>query len=99
MLVENSSPLNGFTRNSRAPAEIERFSCSASPWTLIMMIGQVERRWEMISAAATPSISGMLMSMTMTSGRSSIACLIASSPEAAKPATSRSRSRPSSLAR
>ena len=26
MLAENSSPLNGLTRNSRAPAEIARFS-------------------------------------------------------------------------
>ena len=88
MLVENSSAENGLTRNSRAPAEMDRFSCSASPWTLIMMIGEVGRRCEMISAAAIPSMPGMLMSITTMSGRSSMALLIASSPEPASPATS-----------
>ena len=94
MEVANSSPLNGLTRNSRAPASMDRLRCSASPWTLIMMIGLCGSRWEMISAAAMPSMPGMLMSMTMTSGRMSIATWIASSPELAVPATSISRSSP-----
>ena len=41
----------------------------------------------MISLAAIPSIPGMLMSMTMTSGRRSIASWIASSPEPADTTT------------
>ena len=72
---------------------------SASPWTLIMMIGVVGSRCEMISEAATPSMPGMLMSMTITSGRSSIAALIASSPESAVPHTSTSCSKLSSFVR
>ena len=92
--VANSSALNGLTRNSRAPASMARLRCSASPWTLIMMTGLFGSRCEMISAAAMPSMPGMLMSMTMTSGRISIAIWIASSPELAVPATSISRSSP-----
>ena len=42
----------------------------------------------MISAAAIPSMPGMLMSITTMSGRSSMALVIASSPEPASPATS-----------
>jgi len=64
-----------------------------------MMIGVVGSRCEMISEAATPSIPGMLMSMTMTSGRSSMATLIASSPESAVPQTSTSCSKLSSFVR
>ena len=88
MLVENSSAENGLTRNSRAPAEMDRFSCSASPWTLIMMIGEVGRRCEMISAAATPSMPGMLMSMIDDVRAQLHGPWIASSPEPASPATS-----------
>src|SRR5439155_15496689 len=44
MLVANSSPEKGLTRNSRAPASIARRRLSASPWTLIMMIGVVGSR-------------------------------------------------------
>ncbi len=72
---------------------------SASPWTLIMMMGVVGSRWEMISDAATPSMPGMLMSMTMTSGRRSMAIWIASSPEPAFPHTSTSCSKPRSFVR
>ena len=64
-----------------------------------MMIGLVGSRCETISAAATPSIPGMLMSMTMTSGRSSMATRMASSPEPAVPATSISLSTLSSFVR
>ena len=92
--VANSSPLNGLTRNSLAPASMARLSCSASPCTLIMITGLFGSRCEMISAVAMPSMPGMLMSMTMTSGRSSMAIWIASSPEEAVPATSISRSSP-----
>src|SRR5438270_8103045 len=99
MLVANSSPENGLTRNSRAPASIARRRLSASPWTLIMMIGVVGSRCEMISDAATPSMPGMLMSMTMTSGRRSMAALIASSPESAVPHTSTSCSKLRSFVR
>ena len=94
MEVANSSPLNGLTRNSRAPASMARLRCSASPCTLIMITALFGSRCEMISAAAMPSMPGMLMSMTITSGRMSIDIWIASSPEEAVPATSISRSSP-----
>src|SRR5439155_18701150 len=99
MLVANSSPEKGLTRNSRAPASIARRRLSASPWTLIMMIGVVGSRCEMISEAATPSMPGMLMSMTITSGRRSIAVLTASSPDSAVPHTSTSCSKLKSFVR
>src|SRR5438874_10053548 len=99
MLVANSSPEKGLTRNSRAPASIARRRLSASPWTLVMVIGVVGSRCEMISEAATPSMPGMLMSMTITSGRRSIADLTASSPDSAVPHTSTSCSKLKSFVR
>ena len=46
-----------------------------------------------------PSMSGMFMSIRMTSGRSLVACSIASAPEDAVPITWMSGSNPRSFAR
>jgi hypothetical protein len=54
---------------------------------------------ESFSVAEMPSMSGMLMSIRITSGESLVASEIASEPEEAVPTTSMSCSKPSSLAR
>ena len=51
------------------------------------------------SVAAMPSMSGMLMSIRMTSGFSSAASVSAWAPDAAAPTTSMSDSKPSSFVR
>jgi hypothetical protein len=51
------------------------------------------------SVVAMPSMSGMLMSISTTSGVSFIASWIASAPDAAEPTTSMSVSKPSSFVR
>ena len=54
---------------------------------------------ESCSVAAIPSMSGMLMSIRTTSGRSLVAIWIASRPDAAEPITSMSASKPRSFVR
>ena len=54
---------------------------------------------ESCSVAAMPSMSGMLMSIRMTSGLSRAAISSASRPDAAEPTTSMSPSKPRSFVR
>src|SRR2546430_5494406 len=64
-----------------------------------MMIGDSGTVFEMISVAVIPSMSGMLMSMRITWGRSFLARLTAAWPPSAVPATSICGSKPISFAR
>jgi len=64
-----------------------------------MMIGDSGTVLLMISVAVIPSMSGMLMSMRITCGRSFLAMLTAACPPSAVPATSMSGSKPISFAR
>src|SRR5882672_9323426 len=64
-----------------------------------MMIGDSGTVLLMISVAVIPSMSGMLMSMRITCGRSFLAMFTAACPPSAVPATSISGSKPISFAR
>jgi hypothetical protein len=64
-----------------------------------MMTDAVGTARAISSVVAMPSMSGMLMSISTTSGVSDDASLMASPPEAAAPTTSMSPSKPSSFER
>ena len=79
----------GFCRKSIAPASSADSTCSPAPLTTLMMTIGIGRRAICARTNATPSISGMLRSHVMTSGRISSATSSASRPSRAVATTSR----------